>query len=238
MLIGILTLESASNELTVVCVANPELASASEVAAVHPEATFTGKLSSKNSIPHGMRSVITMSVASTQPWLYTVIKKSIVSPTMNIPLDGTLAGSTVLFNAKSKIGNVAGSLSSSSVRGSSSPLLPPPLVPSPLTVLSESVSGLPPGSLIGSMSGVLSISSSLTSLLSTSCIPDISAILVVLSNEAPGLTVSTIDTSTLSPETKPGVDTVLVTIPLVVPIGVQLGSLFVSPAGTKSVNSI
>ncbi len=62
--------------------------------------------------------------------------------------------------------------------------------------------------------------------------------LVVFSALAPGLTVSTIDTSTVSPDTKPGVGTVLVTIPLVIPIGVQFGSLLVIPAGTKSVSSI
>ena len=160
------------------------------------------------------------------------------SPTVNIPLAGTLAGSTALVKAKSNIGNVAGSLSSSSVSGSTSPLAPPPFVPSPPILLSEGEFGFPPGSFVGSLSGVLSISSPLTSLLSESCIPDISAIFVVFSNVAPGFTVNTMETSTKSPESKPGVGTVLVTIPLDIPIGDQLGSLLVKPAGTKSVNSI
>ena len=238
ILIGICTLMPAGRDATVVCVSNPELASVEATSAPHPLAILTASASSNSSIPHGIKSVTTTSVASTDPWLITVTKNVIGSPTVNIPLGGTLAGSTVLVSARSNIGSVAGSLSSSSVRGSSSPLAPPPFVPSPSTVLSDAVSGFPPGSLVGSWSGVLSISSPLTSLLSTSCIPDISAIFVVFSNVAPGFTVSTIDTSTISPDTKPGVGTVLVTIPSVIPIGVQFGSLFVKPAGTKSVNSI
>ncbi len=140
----------AGSEATVACVSKPELASVEATSAPQPLATLTASASSNSSIPQGIRSVTTTSVASTDPWLITVTKKVISSPTINIPLAGTLAGSTVFVRARSNIGSVAGSLSSSSVSGSSSPLAPPPLVPSPSTTLSDPVSGFPPGSLVGS----------------------------------------------------------------------------------------
>ena len=67
ILIGICILAPAANEATVVCVSKPELELALATSAPHPAATLIGSISSKSSIPHGIKSVTTTLVASTDP---------------------------------------------------------------------------------------------------------------------------------------------------------------------------
>ena len=116
--IGIWIISPALSVSMVISVALPEVALASANSAPHPSFIFTVEVWLKDSIPHGNKSLITTSVASIDPWFSTLIKKTIVSPTAKVPDAGTLLGSTVLLRAKSNIGKVAGSLSSSSLKGS------------------------------------------------------------------------------------------------------------------------